>query len=185
MRDHPLVAEADQLQRREQRGMRVGADQHVHRRRAEQAVGIGIPAGLEQRTRCAPRQGRCRWRPSRRWQSRWRFRAAGRGCRAASARRFPRSPRRRGSACGSRHSGPRRETSQSAATPAGCEAPITQPKKRGPMIGISPRPRPAPTSSSSIGLGGPCRSRAAARQALAQRVIVGRAAAPARPPPPR
>ena len=33
---------------------------------------------------------------------------------------------------------PHAETSQSAATPAGCEAPITQPKKRGPAIGISP-----------------------------------------------
>ena len=29
--------------------MRIGADQHMHRRRAEQAIRIGVPAGLEQR----------------------------------------------------------------------------------------------------------------------------------------
>ena len=47
--DDPLAAEADQLQRREQRGVRVGADQHMHRRRAEQPVGVGVPTGLQQR----------------------------------------------------------------------------------------------------------------------------------------
>ena len=46
---HPLVAKADELQRRKQRRVRVRADQHMHRRRAEQAIGIGIPSRLEQR----------------------------------------------------------------------------------------------------------------------------------------
>ncbi len=64
--DHAVVAEADELQRREDRGMRVGAEQHGDRRRAEEAVGIGIPALLRAAAGCGRRRGRPCCRRSRR-----------------------------------------------------------------------------------------------------------------------
>ena len=59
---------------------------------------------------------------------------------------------------------PQAETSQSAATPAGCEAPITQPKKRGPAIGISPGTACVASASTTSPGSVPCSGMASAKR---------------------
>ena len=135
---HPRRAEAEQPQRQLHRGMHLAADHHRHLRRPEQPSRLDVPAGPRQQ-RVARRRQRGEIRHRRPGaEADARPRPAARAARAPSPPPPPRPPpppasdRRTPPFC------PQAAVSQSAATPAGCDAPITQPWKFGLTIPRSP-----------------------------------------------
>lgn len=127
------MAEPEELQRREDRRMRLLADHHRHRRRAEQTLSLDIPAGPAQHLAARGSEtdevgnrgaGHEAYRGS--------FRQAEQVEEPLLGDRFGRGAGRRGVVVA--EFWPHVDVSQSAVTPTGCEPPITQPWKRGPVM---------------------------------------------------
>ena len=155
---HPLGPEPEQPQRQIDRGMRLAAEHHVDLGRAEQAPRLDVPAGPAQQL--VPRRGQ---------RGEVRHRRPGGEADARLARqpeqRRAASPAATSSQAAAAGVGsakppvcPQAEVSQSAATPAGCEAPITQPWKVGAVMPISP-PSARRTSSATTAVRRPPRLR--------------------------
>ena len=120
------------------RGMRLAADHHMHLRRAEQPPRLHVPAGPAQQ-RAARRRERGEVRHRRPGaEADARPRPAARAGRAPSPAATSSTAAAAGVGSAKAPVCPQAEVSQSAATPAGCEAPITQPWKFGLVIPRSP-----------------------------------------------